>query len=226
MRRSIARTASYEDTNKDDFPTPPWATRAFFEYVAPELMLLNKKTTTFHDPCCGRGHMVMAVRGLGFSNVNGSDIRDYGNRYAMFDYLGPTGRGWQFRRHDSSKALHPRPDYYCANPPYKRANDFVEMMLKQARRGVALLVRTNWVEGGREHDRSRWARILCHNPPTRIAVISGRMPAAHGKVVRRRAVFVSHSWFYWDLTRKSGKTEFRWIPPEAQRLLERPEDYK
>lgn len=227
--RSVTRTASYEQTGLDDFPTPPWATRAFFKYVAPELMSLNKNKTTFRDPCCGRGHMMQAIRSLGFKYVNGSDIKDYGDQpYATFDYLGATARGHQFQG-ERGKPLPLKADFYFANPPYKFGTQFANQMLKDAKRGVALLARTLWAEGGKETaPRSRWNKLFKHNRPHRIGLISARMPATQGRVIQHHPVFMSHSWFYWDLTAKPNPpwSKFIWIPPEAQRLLEHESDYK
>ena len=38
----------------DDFPTPPWATRALMEHV---LNLKKVQTMTCREPACGRGYM-------------------------------------------------------------------------------------------------------------------------------------------------------------------------
>lgn len=210
-RRSIARHSSYNDT-LDDFPTPPWATRAFFEHVAPELVT---EKLVFLEPACGRGHMVRTIREYGF-RVLAYDIRRYGGHHKIADYT------------DRNEQL-PACDVWMTNPPFKYANEFVERGLDEARRGVALLVRTLWKEGGKENNpRSRWNRILKHNPPTRTAIISARMPAAKGRVIQHYPVFFSHSWLWWDKHKKTkhGQTREIWIPPEAQRLLELPRDYR
>ncbi len=67
----------------DDFPTPPWATRALMEYV------LGGKSATGHltclEPACGAGHM-SKVLGDYFSEVTNSDIEYYGVGYVR-DFL-------------------------------------------------------------------------------------------------------------------------------------------
>ncbi|HKH28695.1 MAG TPA: hypothetical protein VKA61_10220 [Sphingomicrobium sp.] len=39
----------------DDFPTPPWATRALFEHVLGDVVPLRRMSCL--EPACGAGHM-------------------------------------------------------------------------------------------------------------------------------------------------------------------------
>lgn len=222
MRRAIARSSTYEDTDSDDFPTVPWATRAFFKYVAPEFMSGRYYNLSIYDPACGRGHILEACRSIGFKNLYGSDIvqRVRWAKHRSFRYDGT----FDYVTRGLPKFRSGR-DLLITNPPGKLATKFVARMMYDSSRYVAALCPLSFAEGGREHDRSRWELIYKQHRPTRIAVISARMPAAHGRVVQHRAVFRAHAWFFWDLTRHVP-TEFRWIPPEAQRLLERKEDYE
>jgi hypothetical protein len=43
----------------DDFPTPPWATRALIEHVVVAKNALSSMTCL--EPACGRGHMSVAL---------------------------------------------------------------------------------------------------------------------------------------------------------------------
>jgi hypothetical protein len=195
----------------DDFPTPPWATRAFFKYVS-TIKFARGMRLGFIDPACGRGHMVRTVRERGF-RCTASDVHDYGMPgAAVWDYC------------DRGVPL-PAYDVMITNPPFKLAAEFAERALDEARVGVAMLVRTLWAEGGRGGKRSRYARIFEERPPTRIAIFSARMPARAGVVIQHYPVFMSHSWFWWNKMQPLGRTEFTWIPPEAQSELEREEDY-
>lgn len=60
----------------DDFPTPPWATRALIEYVLPDkgssLSGLNCL-----EPACGAGHMATVLKEH-FREVQASDAFHYG----------------------------------------------------------------------------------------------------------------------------------------------------
>jgi hypothetical protein len=195
----------------DDIPTPPWATRAFFQYVAPELLGITG--LRYVDPAAGRGYMVQAVREKGVI-CNGYDIKDYKAGYPVRDFIDGSNDCGSY-------------DVLITNPPYKLGNAFVERALEEAAHGVAILARTLWAEGGRDHAQSRYHRIFHRHPPNIIAIFCGRIPFAKGRVVRKKSMFISHSWFWWDLTRRCrlGDTRFAFIPPIAQAALERRGDY-
>ena len=59
----------------DDFPTPPWATRALLEHVIPDLGPFNGQTCL--EPACGAGHMAKPLAEY-FGEVRASDAFDYG----------------------------------------------------------------------------------------------------------------------------------------------------
>ena len=125
----------------DYFPTPPWASRAFLpilQELDPEL-----DTATVWEPACGEGHMAAVLREAA-PRVMQSDVFDYGGNLVE-DFLAARdlGRG----------AFLPV-DWVVTNPPFKAAADFAEIGLQLACRGVALLVRTAWLEGGDRFDRT------------------------------------------------------------------------
>ena len=68
----------------DYFPTPPWATRAFFRHVLPALDI--KVMGSLWEPACGGGHMA-AVTAEFTSLVIASDVFDYGYGTAPHDFL-------------------------------------------------------------------------------------------------------------------------------------------
>lgn len=201
----VARRSS--KNSLDDFPTPPWATRAFFHYVVPEF--LRASDLIFLEPAAGRGHMARTIKEF-VQLVKAADVKDYGRGYKVADYT----NGGKYGRYDAM----------MTNPPYKCANDFVVRALNEARY-VAILVRTLWLEGGKDVPTSRWNRILKERPPQRVGLISARMPARKGRVIQKHPVFVSHSWVFWDQMSSQKGTQFIWIPPEAQQLLEKDADY-
>ena len=43
----------------DDFPTPPWATRALLEHVIPDKDLAGRSVW---EPACGAGHMAKVLK--------------------------------------------------------------------------------------------------------------------------------------------------------------------
>ncbi len=58
----------------DDFPTPPWATRALIEHVVASKESLDSMTCL--EPACGRGHMSIALAEY-FRAVASYDVFDY-----------------------------------------------------------------------------------------------------------------------------------------------------
>lgn len=196
----VRRNTNY-DEHKDDFPTPPWAVRAFFKYVAPELI---GQSLIFNEPACGRGFMVKVLKEHKFK-VLASDIVDYKKGFKQEDYLLAKPKNY---------------DVMLTNPPYQYANEFVMKALGEAKIGVAILLRTIWLESV-----TRYEQLFGPNPPTRVVVFSRRMQAAHGRLVRGGGAMMSHSWFWWDKRCPRKPTTLLWIPPDAQKLLDRESDY-
>jgi hypothetical protein len=58
----------------DDFPTPPWASRAFLEHVIGTEDLANKSC---YEPACGAGHMAKVLTEY-FGEVHATDVHPYG----------------------------------------------------------------------------------------------------------------------------------------------------
>jgi hypothetical protein len=58
----------------DDFPTPPWATRALVEHVIASKDSLSSMTCL--EPACGRGHMSVTLAHY-FRDVASFDVFDY-----------------------------------------------------------------------------------------------------------------------------------------------------
>jgi hypothetical protein len=117
------------------FPTPPYATRSPIEQ---ELLPRGWITSDMSvwDPCCGRGHMAVPL-GDYFDRVWASDVHDwgFGNR-----------RDLDFTSASAGDAPWPV-DWVFANPPFTLAETFLARSLDIARRGVALFVRLQWMEG-------------------------------------------------------------------------------
>jgi predicted RNA methylase len=92
----------------DDFPTPPWATRALVEHV---LGANRVQGLTCVEPACGRGHMARAL-GEYFGSVAASDAHEYGFG-AISDFLGQPFEPLSF-------------DWVITNPPFRLAGEFVK----------------------------------------------------------------------------------------------------
>lgn len=183
----------------DDFPTPPWATRALIEHVIGRESVLGK---TCLEPACGRGYMAEPLRPY-FARVLASDIADYGyGEIADFlDGVAPKNVDW-----------------VITNPPFRLAENFFHHAMTIANVGVALLVRTVFLEGI-----GRLERVFSKYPPTLVAQFSERVPMVRGRLDRKASTATGYAWVVW---RKplGADTRLMWIPP-CRKRLERDSDY-
>jgi len=182
----------------DDFPTPPWATRALIEHVLPKL----DDGVRCLEPACGAGHMVRPLREY-FSEVKAQDIADY-NFGDIQDYL----------TYDNEITW----DWIITNPPFKLAELFIERALTQARIGCAFLVRTTFVESV-----GRYQRLFKNTPPTKVAQFVERVPMVKGRLDRKASTATGYCWLVWERN-KIARSEMVWIPP-CRRSLEFDRDY-
>ena len=135
----------------DDFPTPPWATRALIEHVIVGTHTLGSMTCL--EPACGRGHMSVALTHY-FRKVSSFDVFDYGFG-GIADFL-------KIKHADQSY------DWVITNPPFRLGEAFIERSMKIARRGVAMLTRTVFIESV-----GRYERLFKPNPLSRFAQFIG-----------------------------------------------------
>lgn len=191
----------------DDFPTPPWGTRALCEHVLDRESL---GSMTVWEPTCNRGHMVQPLAEY-FGTVWASDICDYGLDGAVtHDFLAPNPPlGLETRRR--------RPHWVIANPPFRLAEQFIERALEVATEGVAMLVRTSFLEGV-----GRYNSIYSKRPPTIVAQFTERLPMVKGRLTATGSTATSYCWLVWFHGHQG--TELVWIPP-CRKRLERAEDY-
>lgn len=119
------------------FPTPPWGARAGAEL----LLRLDPQARTARDPGCGYGHLVHGARGYFAGGVTGFDIHDYGGlqERRLVDYMSR-----------EADAL-PMVDWEVFNPPFSKAAEWVRLGMKRARRGVALFIRSGWLDTPDRH---------------------------------------------------------------------------
>ncbi|MCL2714823.1 MAG: SAM-dependent methyltransferase [Alphaproteobacteria bacterium] len=184
----------------DDFPTPPWATRALCEHIL-EKRALRRQTCL--EPACGRGHMAEAL-GEYFAAVDAADAYRYG--YApVRDFLS----------HPHEAGSH---DWVITNPPFRLAQEFVLRALTVARCGVAILVRTVFLESS-----GRYAAIFAEQPPSVFAQFVERVPMVKARLDPKASTATGYAWLVWD-KRCDGPPLLKWVPP-CRKRLERQEDY-
>ncbi len=183
----------------DDFPTPPWATRALMAHV-----LRQEDFSGFSclEPACGRGYMAKPL-GEYFGVVEAADIHPYGFAETR-----------DFLSHPYEADSH---DWVITNPPFRLSEKFVEKALRVARVGVAILARTVFLESIGRYD-----RIYRTNPPTTFAQFSERVPMVKGRVDPKASTATGYAWFVWD--KRDEGSKLTWVPP-CRKSLERHGDY-
>jgi len=184
----------------DDFPTPPWATRALLEYIIGEH---NIAAQTCLEPACGAGHMVMALQEY-FSNVEYADAYDYG--------FGPVSEFLSYPYKVDSV------DWVITNPPFRLAEEFVLKALTIAKYGVAILARTVFLESS-----GRFNRIFKEQPPTKFAQFVERVPMIRGRLDIKATTATGYAWLVWEKG-STGYPRLMWVPP-CRKQLERRSDY-
>lgn len=186
----------------DFFPTPPWATRALLTHC------IDIKGCVVWEPACGTGSM---SRPIGeFAKVtHASDVHDYGWGHDVHDFLMPF-------------APYRLPvDWIICNPPFVMGEQFVQRGLEVAGRGVAVLVRTAFIESV-----GRYEWLFKSRPPWMMAQFVERVPMVRGRLDKSASTATSYCWLIWRLVpEERSNTSLIWIPPCRSRL-ERPEDYE
>lgn len=185
----------------DDFPTPPWATRALVEHIIGVEEVVGK---TCLEPACGRGYMAEPLSEY-FQAVDASDAYVYGYG-TQKDFL---SFPFEAKSHD----------WVITNPPFRLAEDFVDRAFAVARTGVAILARTVFLESV-----GRYQTIFRNRPPTIFAQFTERVPMVKGRIDPRASTATGYAWFVWELNRET-RSELRWVPP-CRKSLERPSDYE
>lgn len=215
---AVMATRVEPDDSLDDFPTPPWAFRALMEKVYPAMGWGRGDFAI--EPAANRGFMLRTMReyyplGIGF------DVFDYGVNLPVIDFLFPTTKKLQLGAFDR----------VITNPPFRLAPEFIEKALEWSNLGCAMLLRTQFVEGGERYD-----RLFKNNPPTLIAFFVERVIMHKGilrdpkvlywdentQKMKRPSTATSYAWFCWE----RGMTPQApiWIPP-CRKALEIDGDY-
>ena len=188
----------------DNFPTPPWATRALLEHVIETGNKRFFKQMECIEPACGAGHMAKTLLEY-FGTVKSMDIHPYG--------YGDVG---DFLKSDYSNDQF---DWVITNPPFRLAEEFIEKGLDIAKRGVAVLVRTVFIESV-----GRYERIFSINPPQKFAQFTERVPMVKGRLDKKASTATGYAWIVWEKN-LSNKGSLQWIPP-CRKQLEKLEDYE
>lgn len=213
---AVMQQRSEPHDSLEDFPTPPWAVRALCEWIGGPINMMECR-----EPAANRGYMARAL-GEYFNKVEVADQHDYGLGYEVRDYLfGP---------------LPKKVDWTITNPPFRLAEQFITRALATSYDGIAMLVRTSFLEGG-----GRYTRQFRNDPPTHILQFSERVVMHKGKIVdpdvpvrtwckrrndwvmRKPSTATSYCWLVW-IRNSSGPSRMIRIPP-CRKKLTNPGDY-
>jgi hypothetical protein len=151
----------------DDFPTPPWATRALFAHV---LATANFAEQSCLEPACGDGHMARVLAEV-FGEVRATDI----------------AAGQDFLKDDCAQV-----DWVITNPPFRLAEQFILRALPLARQGVAIFCRTVFLESA-----GRYRRLFEPHPPAIVAPFVERVALVQGRLDPKATTATSYAWFVW-----------------------------
>jgi hypothetical protein len=166
----------------DLYETPPLAVEA--------LLRAETLPQRLWEPACGRGAMVRALRGAGFS-VFSSNLIDYDTPdqdAAHQDFL-------------EQQAAPEGVEAIVTNPPFSIAALFADRALELVPR-VYLLLRLAFLEAGTGKTKSSVARrkVLDGGQLARVLVFKGRLPMMHrdGWDGPKSTSQVPFAWFVWD----------------------------
>jgi hypothetical protein len=190
--RAIMASRTEPDESLDYFPTPPWATRALFEWALPASA---RSIASVWEPACGEGHIAEVLREY-VPTVTATDIHNYGYGDRLVDFLDPHGVVPENR------------DWIITNPPFDDAAvKFVLRALDLAETGVAMFFRSQWAVEGI----NRYETIFRDRPPTRCAFFVERVNLCKGRWDPDGSTATAYCWLIWIKGQMPQPTF--WIPP-------------
>ncbi|MBX7459535.1 hypothetical protein [Qipengyuania huizhouensis] len=199
---AVMQQRSEPHTSLDDFPTPPWATRALCEWLKSRGEDIEEFTV--REPAANRGHMVAPLREY-FHRVEASDIHDYGVGFPVRDYL-----------FGDSEPVH----YTITNPPFRLAEEFIAKAARTSEFGFAMIVRAAFLESV-----GRYQRLFAVNPPSHVLQFTERVVIHKGKLSEAGTTATAYAWLVWLGDRDDCDTTLEWLAP-CRKRLERASDYE
>jgi hypothetical protein len=110
-------------------------------------------------------------------------------------------------------------DWVITNPPFRLAEDFVRLALPMARKGVAILARTVFIESV-----GRYEGIFREAPPTMFAQFVERVPMVRGRLDIKATTATGYAWLVWEKGNLDAP-RLTWVPP-CRKRLEKVGDYE
>ncbi len=118
----------------------------------------------------------------------------------------------------------PGVDWIIANPPFEGAAGFFEVAMREARIGVALFERIQWLESD-----GRFEEIFSPHPPALFAPFVERVPICEGGYDPEGSTATMYAWFVWTVEACRtlyipGAFPTALIPPGRRAALTKPSD--
>lgn len=211
----------------DFFPTPPFATRALCEHVlfkpfsslpgfftyrehlgSPKLPFQVSKLTAW-EPAAGEGHMAEPLKEY-FGKVYATDVHDYGKGYTVGSFVGEGA--------DRAEWVGQPADWIITNPPFRLAQEFAERAIEEARVGVALLLRSVFIESAARF------KLFEKYPLTVVAPFAERVAMTKDKWDPKASTATSYTWFVWCKMDVPRWPRLVIIPPGRKAELTKPDD--
>lgn len=178
------RASGYDRNGDDYYVEPAWAVDALIEAE-------RKFVGLVLDPCCGGGNIVRRLENAGVNAVGG-DIKARWDRAVIHDFAGSLD-GY-------------RPDSVVSNPPYNRAQEFIDCALANTTDRVCVLLRLAFLEGQK---RREWFQSV---PLARVWVSSRRMSMPPGgSDVKAKGGAIAYAWFVFEHGHV-GPAQIGWLP--------------
>jgi hypothetical protein len=111
-----------------------------------------------------------------------------------------------------------RPDWIITNPPFHLAERFIIRAMEIGSPGIAMLVRTTFLEGV-----GRYERLFKYSPPAIVAQFTERLVILKGRLSATGSTATSYCWLVFQ-PGNAERGRLMWIPP-CRKALTRPGDY-
>ncbi len=203
--RAVVERRHTSTEGLDYFPTPPWATRALVDHLA--LRGVLGKFDRVLEPCAGGGHMAEVLRET--NAVEASDVHDYGVGYDVADVRDRSITG---------------ADWVITNPPFPLAETVLMRVIALADEavGVALLLRTAWIESPGRYDR---IFSIPGRRPSHVLQFAERVPMHAGRWIPGGKTATAYAWMVWEPFRdRALPPRLDWFPSGARKRFTRPDD--
>lgn len=208
---AVMASTSQAANSLNYFPTPPWAYRALTREIMLRFPALLPLGSSVWEPACGAGHGAIPLSES--HRVFATDVHDWGYgsvRDLDFSFCGTADAPFPI-------------DWVITNPPFTLAEMFLRRGLEVATKGVALLVRLQWLEGV-----DRYHQIFNAEGdarPVLICPFAERVPMIEGCWDPEAKSATAYCWIIWRRDRPHGvPMQTVHIPPGMALRHTRPTD--